>query len=242
MPDSLLAVRDVIVRFGGVTAVDGVSFSIVDREITGIIGPNGAGKSTLMNVVSGFVKPRSGSVSLRGQSLDRESPSQRARLGLGRTFQIPRLFRGLTVAENVAVAARQRSSSRPGPIDVLEACGVADIAARRVEQLDAGQQRFVELARCLALRPRLVLLDEPATGLREADVAKLSSILRQLRDDFGTAAMIVSHDMTLIHAACDRVAMLDFGTVVVEGSPDTVCRDPRVIDAYLGQSNEAAAP
>jgi branched-chain amino acid transport system ATP-binding protein len=239
MADALLAVRDVTVRFGGVTAVNGVSFSIVDRQISGVIGPNGAGKSTLMNVISGFVKPRSGLLSLRGQSLDRESPSQRARMGLGRTFQVPRLFRGLTVEENVAVAARQRSSSRPGPTDVLEVCGVADIAERRVEQLDAGQQRFVELARCLALRPRLVLLDEPATGLREADVAKLSSVLRRLRDDFGMAAMIVSHDMTLIHATCDHVTMLDFGSVIVEGSPDAVCRDPRVIDAYLGQPNQA---
>jgi branched-chain amino acid transport system ATP-binding protein len=241
MAEHLLEMKEITVRFGGLIANDGISFDVAAHQISGVIGPNGAGKSTLMNVVSGFVKPRSGTVTFDGRLIDRARPPARARLGLGRTFQVPRLFRGLTVAENLSVAARQTRASRSVPDDVLEACGVGGLADYRVEQLDGGQQRFVELARCLATRPRLVLLDEPTTGLRENEIERLGALLKRLRDEFAVASLIISHDMTLIHAACDHVAMLNFGRLITQGTAAEVCRDSRVVDAYLGQSPEVHA-
>jgi branched-chain amino acid transport system ATP-binding protein len=242
MAEPLLDVRDVSVRFGGLLANDAVSLCVDTGEIVGVIGPNGAGKSTLMNVVSGFVRPRSGSIRLAGRRIDRATPPARSRLGIGRTFQVPRLFRGLTVAENIAVAARYVAPSRRGPVDVADACGIGHLLAVQADRLDAGDQRFVELARSLATRPRLILLDEPATGLRETEVDRLAVTLIGLRQEFGVASLVISHDMRLIHATCDSVAMLNFGRLVVEGSPHDVATDPRVIDAYLGRAETADAP
>jgi branched-chain amino acid transport system ATP-binding protein len=235
VPD-VLHVTGLLVRFGGVVALDDVSLGVPSGAIAGVIGPNGAGKSTLMNAISGFVKPKSGTVSFEGHDISRVAPHERARLGLGRTFQVPRLYRGLTVAENIEVVRRQVSRRRPLPgiNEVLTMCGVADLAESTVERLDAGQQRFVEIARTLAMAPKLMLLDEPATGLRDAEVDQLGNLLLRARDERGTATLVISHDMRVIHQACDIVTMLDFGAVITTGNPVEVCSDPRVITAYLG--------
>jgi branched-chain amino acid transport system ATP-binding protein len=240
VPELLLDVDAVEVRFGGVLALDKVALGVAPASIAGVIGPNGAGKSTLMNAISGFVKVRSGRIAFGGRDLSGVRPHQRARLGLGRTFQVPRLYRGLTVAENLDVVRRQVARHRELPAigDVLGRCGVADLADRAVDALDAGQQRFVEIARTLATAPSLVLLDEPATGLRDSEIDQLGRLLCALRDHHGVAALVISHDMRVIHRVCDTVTMLDFGAVVTSGAPDVVCNDPRVIAAYIGEPGE----
>jgi branched-chain amino acid transport system ATP-binding protein len=232
----LLDVTEVRVRFGGIQALDGVSLAARAGTITGVIGPNGAGKSTLMNAISGFVKLRAGRIVLDGVDLDRVAPHQRARLGLGRTFQVPRLFRGLTVEENLEVVQSQvrRLRTVPDVGEVLAMCGVEALRRRPVEQLDAGQQRFAEIARALSTAPSLLLLDEPATGLRDGEVAQVAELLLTACAELGVASIVISHDMRVIHRACDSVTMLDFGSVVTTGTPADVCSDPRVIAAYLG--------
>jgi branched-chain amino acid transport system ATP-binding protein len=238
-----LEVADVTVRFGGVVALDAVSLTVGRGSIAGVIGPNGAGKSTLMNAVSGFVKLRAGRVMLNGCDLGRIAPHERARRGLGRTFQVPRLYRGLTVAENLDVVQGQLGRHRrlPPAADVLATCGVERLAGVRVEQLDAGQQRFAEIARTLSMAPSLMLLDEPATGLRDSEVEQLGQLLRRISDDHQVTVLMISHDMRVIHHACDVVTMLDFGSVVTSGTPATVCADVRVIAAYLGSPSPAGS-
>jgi ABC-type branched-subunit amino acid transport system ATPase component len=233
----LLSLDAVEVRFGGLVALDRVSLTVMSASIAGVIGPNGAGKSTLMNAVSGFVKLRRGRITFDGVDLARIKPHQRARLGLGRTFQVPRLYRGLTVRENIDVVQQQVARHRRlrAADDVLAACGVGALGDRRVESLDAGAQRFVEIARTLATAPSLVLLDEPATGLRDSEIEHLGRLLLAMRDEHDVAILVISHDMRVIHQVCDTVTMLDFGAVVTHGPPTTVCSDPQVIAAYLGQ-------
>jgi branched-chain amino acid transport system ATP-binding protein len=239
VPDLLLEARDVTVRFGGVVALDGASVTVERGQIVGVIGPNGAGKSTLMNAVSGFVRVRSGEVVIANQSVTKMAPHRRARAGLGRTFQVPRLYRGLTVSENMAVV--QQESQRLGvrADDALALCGVGELAATPVERLDAGQQRFVEIARTLSMSPTVMLLDEPATGLRDDEVHQLGELLLRARSELGIASMVISHDMRVIHQCCDAVTMLEFGKVMVSGTAAAVCGDPRVIAAYLGNEGTA---
>jgi ABC-type branched-subunit amino acid transport system ATPase component len=239
VPDVLLEARDVTVRFGGVVALDRASVAVEERQIVGVIGPNGAGKSTLMNAVSGFVKVRDGDVFIGGKSVTRLQPHRRARSGLGRTFQVPRLYRGLTVAENVAVVQTESRRVGVASADAMELCGVSGLADTPVERLDAGQQRFVEIARTLAMAPTVMLLDEPATGLRDDEVHQLGELLLRARNDLGIASMVISHDMRVIHHCCDSVTMLEFGRVMVTGTAAAVCSDPKVIAAYLG--NEVTA-
>jgi branched-chain amino acid transport system ATP-binding protein len=241
VPDPVLAADDLIVRFGGVLALDGVSVRVEQAEVLGVIGPNGAGKSTLMNAISGFVRLRGGEVLLGGRVVTRVAPHRRARLGLGRTFQVPRLYRGLTVAENVAVVQQQGSRGDVSIHTALEMCGVEAVADTKVERLDAGEQRFVEIARTLATSPRVMLLDEPATGLRDDDVRRLGDLVLRARRDLDIATMVISHDMRVIHHCCDTVAMLDFGRVTTSGTAAEVCRDDRVIAAYLGEDFGAPA-
>jgi branched-chain amino acid transport system ATP-binding protein len=239
----MLQVRDITVRFGGVTALDAVSLDVADGEVVGVIGPNGAGKTTLLNAISGFVVAQAGSITLDGTTLKPSLPAaRRARLGLGRTFQVPRLFKGLTVAENLEVAASGGTRRAVGdlPGRCLEAVGAAHLADTLVDRLDAGDQRFVELARCLATKPSIVLLDEPATGLRDGEVDRLSHILSGIKESFGCSVLTISHDMRIIERCCARVVMLDFGRLVIDGTPTEVCNAPQVLAAYLGTSRQEA--
>lgn len=244
-------------RFGGVYANRDVSFSVAPGELRGVIGPNGAGKSTLFGLISGHVRPQEGAIRLDGQRIDRLPPHRRAQRGIAIVFQGARLFPGMTVLENVAVGAHART--RSGPVDAvvrsprhrreekeiradaeeaLARVGLADWAGRGAEQLPLGQQRRLQVARALTARPRVLLLDEPASGLRADERDDLRGLIRELRDD-GTTILLIEHDVAMVTALADRIAVLDLGRLIADGTPDEIRSDPAVIAAYLG--SEAAA-
>jgi branched-chain amino acid transport system ATP-binding protein len=244
-----LEVNDISVRFGGLAALSEVSLSAADGAITGLIGPNGAGKTTLFNVVTGMQRPNSGTVRLDGQDLRSLSSFRRARLGLGRTFQRLELFGTLTVAENVGVAASiaQRGvvKARSKAIQeiraaILDRVGLTAVANERADTLPTGTGRLVELARALATRPKVLLLDEPAAGQDTDETERFSEVLRDLAND-GLAILLVEHDMELVMNVCHKVVVLDYGRVICSGTPAEVRADPNVQAAYLGTIPEAVA-
>jgi ABC-type branched-subunit amino acid transport system ATPase component/branched-subunit amino acid ABC-type transport system permease component len=232
----LLAVSGVGVRYGGVVALEDVSFEVRDGEILGLIGPNGAGKTTLLDAVSGFTKA-TGSVSLDGRSLEGVAPHVRTRLGLGRTFQGIELYEDLTVAENVAVgttASQHRGDTDQDSLErMFTVLGLTEVAHRPVAELSQGRRQLVSVARTLAGRPRVVLLDEPAAGLDTSESAWLAQRLRAVRDA-GTTVVLVDHDMGLVLDVCDRIIVLDLGGVIAVGTPREIQSNPDVIRAYLG--------
>jgi ABC-type branched-subunit amino acid transport system ATPase component/branched-subunit amino acid ABC-type transport system permease component len=235
--DVLLSIRDLTVRYGGVTAVSHVSLDVRQGSITGLIGPNGAGKTTLLDAVTGAA-PCDGDVVLDGRSLQRMRPDERARLGLGRTFQSIELYDDLTVRENVAVgeaAGRARGEGdREEALDqMLEVLGLTPVAERPASELSQGTRQLVSIARALAGRPSVLLLDEPAAGLDTAESRRLGARLRQLRDQ-GIAILLVDHDLQLILDLCDDVQVLDFGELIASGAPEAVRADERVRTAYIG--------
>jgi branched-chain amino acid transport system ATP-binding protein len=238
---ALLEVRDVTVRFGGVTAVDGVSLSVDDGRVTGLIGPNGAGKTTLFNVISGLQPAVGGTVAFRGKNLRHTLPSGRSRAGIGRTFQRLEAFGSLTVRENVLVAieVRQglrwmRSAAQRTEADrLLQLVGIGEFADRRADAVPTGVARLLEVARSLATEPRLLLLDEPSSGLVEAETRKFGLLLRELATEH-RAILMVEHDMELVMSCCDYLYVLDFGKVIAAGTPAEIRADPRVQQAYLG--------
>jgi branched-chain amino acid transport system ATP-binding protein len=244
-----LEIQNVSVRFGGLAALSEVSLSAAEGAITGLIGPNGAGKTTLFNVVTGMQRPNSGTVRLEGQDLRGLSSFRRARLGLGRTFQRLELFGTLTVAENVGVAASiaQRGvvKARSKTIQdiraaILDRVGLTAVANERADTLPTGTGRLVELARALATRPKVLLLDEPAAGQDTDETERFSEVLRDLAND-GLAILLVEHDMELVMNVCHKVVVLDYGRVICTGTPAEVRADPGVQAAYLGTVPEAVA-
>jgi branched-chain amino acid transport system ATP-binding protein len=245
-----LEVSAVCVQFGGLAALSDVSLEVREAAITGLIGPNGAGKTTLFDVITGMRKPNSGTVSLNGQDLRGVSPYRRSHLGLGRTFQRLELFGTLTVRENVRVAAsvgRRRLWSVGGREEVneitdelLHRTGLQDIAEARADTLPTGTGRLVELARALAIRPKILLLDEPASGQSPEETARFATILQALSAD-GLAILLVEHDMDLVMSVCQGVYVLVGGAVLRHGTPDEIQRDPEVTAAYLGGSVEAGS-
>lgn len=231
----VLDVRDVTVRFGGHTALNNVSIDAPDGIVTGLIGPNGAGKTTMFNVITGVQRPNSGTVALDGVDLDSVPAHKRARQGLGRTFQRLELFGSLTVRENIRVAASSLPRSQRGARadELIEQLGMQAIAQQRADTLSTGTGRLVELARCLATRPRLVLLDEPASGQDEQETERFSALLTQLAAN-GIAILLVEHDMDLVMQVCQRLHVLDFGQLIASGTPAEVRADAKVQAAYLG--------
>lgn len=231
----LLEVSGVSVHFGGVTAVDNAHLTAEAGRITGLIGPNGAGKTTLFNVITGVQPASAGSVSLEGRDITRLSTFRRARLGMARTFQRLELFWTLTVAENVLVAAEQAGTSDPRVTTdaVLERVGISALADEPAGQLPTGLARLAEVARALACAPRLLLLDEPASGLDERETVELGTLLRSLADE-GLGVLLVEHDMSLVMEICHTVSVLDLGRIIASGPPDEVRQHPSVIEAYLG--------
>jgi branched-chain amino acid transport system ATP-binding protein len=243
----LLEACGVTVRFGGVRALSGADLAVGPAAVTGLIGPNGAGKTTLFNVVCGLQPPTAGQVRFCGQDLAGLRPHRRARLGIARTFQRLELFGSLTVRENLLAAAEGRRRWGGGSVvpaadaeDLLALVGLRHQADRRSDTLPTGQARLLELGRALATRPRLLLLDEPSSGLDEAESEELGHLLVRLADS-GMGILLVEHDMDLVMAVCSRIYVLDFGAVLAVGPPEAVRADPRVRAAYLGTEDPVDA-
>lgn len=249
----LLDVVDVGVRFGGIVALDGLSFAIREKSICALIGPNGAGKTTLFNVISRLYPATTGHVTFAGHDLLRVAPHGIARVGIARTFQNVALFPGLTVLDNVRVGAHTQGrvgfgrgllglgraedrGMRDDAMAILERLELAHLAGKPAAGLPFGTLKRIELARGLAAKPRLLMLDEPANGLTHAEVDELAETIRALRNDLDLTVLLVEHHMNMVMAISDHIVVLDFGRRIAEGSPDVVRNDPLVIEAYLGTS------
>ena len=250
-----LELNDIAVRFGGITAVDGLSLKVHAGEIVGLIGPNGAGKTVTFNVITGLQKPDEGTVHLDGQDVTAAPPHVRTAMGLGRTFQIVQLFSGMTVRENLMVAghrftrsgaiadalrlpARRRAlaQARERADAILEFLELTDLADVPADQLPIGQSRLVELARALTLRPKVLLLDEPASGLDPSETADFARLLGRIRGVIGCGMLLVEHDMSVVMPLSDHVYAMNFGRPLADGSPAHVRRHPAVLESYLGSA------
>jgi branched-chain amino acid transport system ATP-binding protein len=236
---ALLECRGLTVRFGGHLALDDVDIDADAGLVTGLIGPNGAGKTTLFNAVCGLLSPSSGTVRLDRREINSLAPYKRALLGMARTFQRLELFALLTVRENVMVAGEVRKDYARGEqvTEIIERVGLGDRIDDRVDELPTGQARLVEIARALATRPRVLLLDEPASGLDEQESDQLGALLRSLAGE-GIAVLLVEHDVHLVMDVCDHIHVLDFGRIIAAGDAQRIRTDEAVLAAYLGGSLE----
>jgi branched-chain amino acid transport system ATP-binding protein len=250
---SSLAIQQITRRFGGLVAVNEVSFDVQEHEIFGVIGPNGAGKTTLFNTITGLIAPTSGKVLYGGQEITNRRPHQIAKSGIARTFQNIRLFGELSALENVAIARHLSTTTgiwkgifnlSPTPkeekqtydraLELLELVGLSDRADIKAKNFSYGDQRRLEIARALALQPKLLLLDEPAAGMNPNEKGQLSDFIRSLRDRFDLTILLIEHHVPLVMGLCDRIAVLDFGQLIAIGKPEDVKSDRAVIEAYLG--------
>lgn len=234
---SILAARDIGVSFAGLRALAGVSFELRPGELMGLIGPNGAGKTTLVNVLTGFQRPDAGQVWLSGELITRLPPGSRAKRGLTRTFQGARLFTHLTVQENIEVSALIRGGRRAARAHAQEAIallGLSHAAQTPAGILPYGDQRRLALARCLALQPKAILMDEPAAGLNEEETAELGGALEQIRQEHRISILLIEHDVALVMRLSDRILVLSEGRPIALGPPQQIRSDPAVIAAYLG--------
>ncbi|MDQ7038223.1 MAG: ABC transporter ATP-binding protein [Aquificota bacterium] len=238
---SLLVVRDVFKSFGGNVALKGVSFSLGEGEILGIVGPNGSGKTTLLNVLSGTVRQDKGSVFFGGKRVDRLSPHVRARMGIGRTFQITRLFSNLTVLENVLVPLHYGGPGSDGKRaeEILGMVGLLHMKDVKAGSLSLAQRKRLELARALSLNPRLLLLDEVFAGLNPVSVREILDLLRRIHSETGVAMILVEHVLKALFQITRRVIVLSEGRVIYEGEPEGMANSEEVIKAYLGERYEA---
>lgn len=254
MSGAMLQLEGLSMSFGGLRAVEEVSFALEPGEILALIGPNGAGKTTVFNCISGFYRPSRGRIRYRGQPIERLPGHKIARRGLLRTFQNIRLFPGMTVLENLLVAQHQQLETPwwTGLLPTrgyrramhaaleraaywLDALALRDVADQEAGNLAYGVQRRVEIARCMVARPKLLLLDEPAAGLNPRETAELDELILRLRGQHGVSVLLIEHDMRLVMGLSDRIVVLDHGQVIADGTPEAVRRDARVIKAYLGE-------
>ncbi len=249
---ALLSVRDETMRFGGLFANQSISFDVEEGELLAVIGPNGAGKTTLFNVISGFFAPTSGSIHFDGKDITGAAAHNVASSGLVRTYQLVQLFKHLTVAENVEIGSHrvtrggvfsalfrpqwireQEQSVTMGALELLRFVGLDNQADLQADKLSYGRQRLLEIARALAARPRLLLLDEPAAGLNTQETDALADVISRIHRG-GTTVILIEHDMSLVMKIAQRIVVLDFGKKIAEGTPDEIRAHPDVIAAYLG--------
>ena len=250
---SLLKTTDLGISFGGLRAVDNVNIEIKEGELIGLIGPNGAGKTTIFNLLTGVYKPTDGDISINGTSINKKTTPQIVALGIARTFQNIRLFKALTVAENVAVAFnKDMKTSIPSSIfrtkgffkeerkiynkvmDILKIFSLDEYKDEKADNLPYGKQRKLEIARAMATSPQLLLLDEPAAGMNDTETAELMETIGILKDKFKVSILLIEHDMNLVLGICEKLNVLDYGKMLASGNPQEVIKDERVISAYLG--------
>ena len=253
----MLDVSNIETHYGNIQALKGISIEVPKGVMVSVLGANGSGKSTLLRAIVGLIGPSNGTIRFEGRLLAGRRPDHVAALGIGRTFQNIRLFKNLSVLDNVRVAgyARSRYSAgeailrcgrcraeegriRDEALSLLSRFGLAGLSGEAARNLPYGPQRRLEIARALMLRPRLLLLDEPAAGMNPSEIVELNSAIRLLRDDFGLAILLIEHQMSLVMGVCERIAVLDFGETIAFGPPEEVRRDPKVLAAYLGGEEE----
>ncbi|HEM4786285.1 TPA: ABC transporter ATP-binding protein [Streptococcus suis] len=250
---ALLEVKDLTKNFGGLTAVGDVTMELHEGELVGLIGPNGAGKTTLFNLLTGVYEPSEGTISLAGTILNGKAPSKIASLGLGRTFQNIRLFKNMTVLENVLIGLGNHGKSEvfasffrlPAFYKNEEALKIKAIELLKIFDLDGdadtlaknlpyGQQRRLEIVRALATEPKILFLDEPAAGMNPQETAELTQLIRKIKEEFGITIILIEHDMSLVMEVTERIYVLEYGRLIAHGTPEEIRNNKRVIEAYLG--------
>ncbi len=253
---SVLEINNLTKKFGGLIAVDAVSFTVKQNEILGLIGPNGAGKTTMFNILSGLIAPDFGQINYLGRALTKLPPYQIAQLGIARTFQNLRLFGNLSALENVVVARHihhqtgflpellglpkarlAKKTTDTKAKELLELVGLSENIEQPAHNFSYGDQRRLEIARALALEPKILLLDEPAAGMNLREKTSLSNLIRQIREQFNLTIILIEHNIPLVMGLCERIAVLDFGKLIFIGNPEQVKNEPVVIEAYLGNES-----